>query len=229
MSNPFSAKPSLPEDSPPQPIAPKAPPGETPFPGAQSGPETGGYAGSPPEVIPKKTAVEDQAPAPINSAPIEAPKPEYTPPPLERAAVVSETNREEEKAEPEEKLPTIPQPVTEAEGKHTPQGASRQSSHHGTPPPLRMEEVSCRTCRYFAHSAKNRTAASEGECRCKAPAQGNAEFATWPMVRWESWCGEWILGVSDEEMIRMARAVADEVAHGPAGGFRAARTGNDEE
>ncbi len=85
------------------------------------------------------------------------------------------------------------------------------NSHHGAPPPLAMEEVSCRTCRFFHFEGRSRVYANEGECRCKSPAQNGEKFASWPAVRWEAWCGEWVIGVSDEEMIKMARAVADKM------------------
>jgi hypothetical protein len=85
------------------------------------------------------------------------------------------------------------------------------NSHHGAPPPLAMEEVSCRTCRFFHFEGKSRVHINEGECRCKSPAQNGEKFASWPAVRWEAWCGEWVIGVSDEEMIKMARAVADKM------------------
>jgi hypothetical protein len=85
------------------------------------------------------------------------------------------------------------------------------NSHHGAPPPLAMEEVSCRTCRFFHFEGKSRVHINEGECRCKSPAQNGEKFASWPAVRWEAWCGEWVIGVSDEEMIKMARAVANKM------------------
>ena len=256
MSNPFSAKPPASGDLPPQPIASKGPERKAPF-APQAAPIIEGDADSPPRAIAKKAVPDDQAPLPVNSAPAQpgAAKPIYTPPPLEREALGPEANPVEEKAAPGEKDPLISKraekgvgafpeeasstseekpgeaapAVPEAGASEALRERSLRAAHHGTPPPLRMEEVSCRTCRYFAHSAKSRTAASTGECRCKAPVQGDGEFATWPAVRWDSWCGEWILGVSDEEMIRMARAVADEIAHGPAGGFQAAKREEDRE
>lgn len=83
------------------------------------------------------------------------------------------------------------------------------NSHHGAPPPLALEEVNCRTCRFFHFEGKSRVYINEGECRCKAPAQSGEKFASWPVVRCQAWCGEWVIGVSDEEMIKMARAVSD--------------------
>lgn len=93
------------------------------------------------------------------------------------------------------------------------------NSHHGAPPPLTMEEVSCRTCRFFHFEGRSRVYANEGECRCKSPAQNGEKFASWPAVRWEAWCGEWVVGVSDEEMIKMARAVADKMTGENVSGF----------
>ena len=93
------------------------------------------------------------------------------------------------------------------------------NSHHGAPPPLTMEEVSCRTCRFFHFEGRSRVYANEGECRCKSPAQNGEKFASWPAVRWEAWCGEWVVGVSDEEMIKMARAVADKMTGENISGF----------
>ena len=93
------------------------------------------------------------------------------------------------------------------------------NSHHGAPPPLTMEEVSCRTCRFFHFEGRSRVYANEGECRCKSPAQNGEKFASWPAVRWETWCGEWVVGVSDEEMIKMARAVADKMTGENISGF----------
>jgi hypothetical protein len=92
-------------------------------------------------------------------------------------------------------------------------------SHHSAPPPLTMEEVSCRTCRFFHFEGRSRVYAYEGECRCKSPAQNGEKFAPWPAVRWEAWCGEWVVGVSDEEMIKMARAVADKMTGENVSGF----------
>ena len=93
------------------------------------------------------------------------------------------------------------------------------SSHHGAPPPLTMGEVTCRTCRFFHFEGKSRVHINEGECRCKAPAQNGEKFASWPAVSWEEWCGEWVIGVSDEEMIKMARAVADKMTGENVTGF----------
>ncbi|MDB3940432.1 hypothetical protein N9406_05650 [Verrucomicrobiales bacterium] len=93
------------------------------------------------------------------------------------------------------------------------------NSHHGAPPPLTMGEVSCRTCRFFHFEGRSRVYANEGECRCKSPAQNGEKFASWPAVRWETWCGEWVVGVSDEEMIKMARAVADKMTGENISGF----------
>ena len=93
------------------------------------------------------------------------------------------------------------------------------NSHHGASPPLTMEEVSCRMCRFFHFEGRSRVYANEGECRCKSPAQNGEKFASWPAVRWEAWCGEWVVGVSDEEMIKMARAVADKMTGENVSGF----------
>ena len=91
--------------------------------------------------------------------------------------------------------------------------------HHGAPPLLTMEEVSCLTCRFFHFEGKSRIYINEGECRCKSPAQNGEKFASWPAVSWEEWCGEWVIGVSDEEMIKMARAVADKMTGENVTGF----------
>jgi hypothetical protein len=87
------------------------------------------------------------------------------------------------------------------------------------PPALGMDEISCRTCRYLDFKGGSRTAASGGECRRHAPVPGANQLASWPQVTWEGWCGEWESGVSDEDMVKMARAIADEQAEGPAVGF----------
>ena len=116
-----------------------------------------------------------------------------------------------------DKITTVEAPAPEMTGDDERDGTN---SHHETPPPLSMEEVSCRTCQFFHFEGKSRVHISEGECRCKAPTQSEGRYATWPTVRWESWCGEWVMGVSDEEMIKMARAVADEMTGENATGFQ---------
>lgn len=90
-----------------------------------------------------------------------------------------------------------------------------------SPPPaaLGMDEVSCRTCRYLKFEGTSRVSAHEGECRRNAPSPGANQVASWPQVTWEGWCGEWESGVSDEDMVKMARAIADRQAEGVPGGF----------
>lgn len=90
-------------------------------------------------------------------------------------------------------------------------------------PALGMDEVSCRTCKYLDFKGTSRTAASGGECRRHAPVPGADQIASWPRVTWEGWCGEWKSGVSDEDMVKMARAIADRQADASAGGFRSAK------
>lgn len=82
-------------------------------------------------------------------------------------------------------------------------------------PPLQMEEKSCRTCQYYHFSDKIlRGHAVNGECRRNAPCPGAAARAQWPVVDWDSWCGEWINGVSDEDMVRMARDIGESIGTG---------------
>lgn len=77
-------------------------------------------------------------------------------------------------------------------------------------PALQMEERGCRTCKFLEFEGADRGDAASGECRRYAPQPGlSAESANWPRVSWDDWCGEWQEGVSYEEMIRMARHVAD--------------------
>ncbi len=74
-------------------------------------------------------------------------------------------------------------------------------------PALCMEEKSCRVCKYFQFDEDSRAEVRFGECRRKAPeGRGKAE---WPSVLWDSWCGEWILGVDQNEMMQMVRSAAD--------------------
>jgi len=75
--------------------------------------------------------------------------------------------------------------------------------------PLTMEEVSCRSCRFFQFEGEKRSDVLNGECRRLAPSPGRDSVAAWPSVEWNSWCGEWSQGVSHEEMVRMARAMAE--------------------
>ncbi|MDF1824208.1 MAG: hypothetical protein P1U68_06180 [Verrucomicrobiales bacterium] len=84
---------------------------------------------------------------------------------------------------------------------------------------LGMDEVSCRSCRFLAFEGTSRSAATGGECRRHAPAAGAGTLASWPTVSREGWCGEWESGISDEDMVRMARALADSQVDGPTGGF----------
>ncbi|MDF1657295.1 MAG: hypothetical protein P1U58_06760 [Verrucomicrobiales bacterium] len=86
-------------------------------------------------------------------------------------------------------------------------------------PALGMDEVSCRTCRYLDFQGELRTDAEGGECRRHAPVPGANQIASWPRVTWAGWCGEWESGVSDEDMVKMARAIADEQVDGSASGF----------
>ncbi|MDF1752438.1 MAG: hypothetical protein P1U89_06680 [Verrucomicrobiales bacterium] len=77
-------------------------------------------------------------------------------------------------------------------------------------PPLKMEEKTCRTCEYYAFDESMiRAEAYKGECRRHAPNPGNEGQAFWPEVPWKSWCGEWGSGVSNEDMVRMARDIGE--------------------
>ena len=77
-------------------------------------------------------------------------------------------------------------------------------------PPLEMEEKSCRTCQYYRLANMiDRVHAVNGECRRNAPSPGATARAQGPVVDWDSWCGEWINGVSDEDMVRMARDIGE--------------------
>ncbi len=79
----------------------------------------------------------------------------------------------------------------------------------GELPPLEMDETSCRTCQFFHFEGEARVAAAEGECRYNAPRPGLDERAQWPIVEWNSWCGQWNTGISNDDMVKMARIVAD--------------------
>ncbi|NNE91793.1 MAG: hypothetical protein HKN23_09110 [Verrucomicrobiales bacterium] len=74
-------------------------------------------------------------------------------------------------------------------------------------PLMTMEESSCRTCQYFRFEGRSRTETHFGECRRNAPA--NPGKAAWPSVLWDSWCGEWKMGVSQDEMMQMAREISE--------------------
>ena len=79
-------------------------------------------------------------------------------------------------------------------------------------PPLEMEETSCRTCEFYHFEGSDRSASSEGECRYNAPNPGFDERARWPIVDWNAWCGQWNTGISDDDMVKMARVVADRMS-----------------
>ena len=105
--------------------------------------------------------------------------------------------------------------------------ASKSAKHHDAPLPpshhsdtndgqdhtgitaLTMEEKSCRSCRFLEFKGSNRKAISQGECRRMAPTPGNNAAASWPTVDWSSWCGEWASGIDHEDLLRMARLVAE--------------------
>ena len=79
-------------------------------------------------------------------------------------------------------------------------------------PPLSLEEESCRSCRYFYFKeGAERVHASSGECRRHAPSPGRSLVASWPVTSWKSWCGEWDNGVSNEDMVRMARDIGEQL------------------
>lgn len=90
-------------------------------------------------------------------------------------------------------------------------------------PALGMDEVSCRTCQYLDFKGISRTEASGGECRRHAPVPGADQIASWRRVTGEGWCREWKSGVSDEDMVKMARAIADRQAAEFTGGFQGAK------
>lgn len=80
----------------------------------------------------------------------------------------------------------------------------------GELPPFTMEEKSCRSCGYYSFPDDgDRRLAAEGECRRHAPTPGNQSLACWPVVPWKGWCGEWENGVSNEDMVRMARDIGE--------------------
>lgn len=249
MSNPFAAKPDgprkIPEDAPPQAIGAnegdaKVPSHHQPGVFCEPTPED-----APPEAIvpvadkistPESGDAEEEMDVPAGSTPEEIPPPLIereggdsedvhgeVPPPLEiesfddagesaevqTAALVSEVEAPVFANQPAQGVQ-----VSEIER------SSAFLSSENQPPPLSMEEVSCRTCRYFHFDTQSRANASEGECRCKAPTQSEGHYASWPKVVWEAWCGEWTMGVSDEEMIKMARAVADKISGESGRGFK---------
>ena len=79
-------------------------------------------------------------------------------------------------------------------------------------PPLTMEEKKCRSCRfYFFGETIDREYAARGQCRRNSPRPGPGSIAQWPAVVWENWCGEWENGVSQGDMVRMARDVGDNI------------------
>ena len=84
--------------------------------------------------------------------------------------------------------------------------AQEESQDTGLPV-LRLEERTCRTCKYFEFEGDDRANAASGECRRNSPDPGSVSkgYAHWPRVRWDNWCGEWGEGISYEEMLRMAR------------------------
>ncbi|MDF1739853.1 MAG: hypothetical protein P1U86_11900 [Verrucomicrobiales bacterium] len=86
------------------------------------------------------------------------------------------------------------------------------SAVEGELPPLEMEETSCRTCQFFHFEGESRVASPEGECRYNAPNPGFDERAQWPIVDWDSWCGQWNSGISNDDMVKMARLVADRMS-----------------
>lgn len=79
----------------------------------------------------------------------------------------------------------------------------------GELPALEMDETSCRTCQFFHFDGDARVAVAEGECRFNAPSPGLDERAQWPIVEWDSWCGQWNTGISNDDMVKMARVVAE--------------------
>ena len=82
-------------------------------------------------------------------------------------------------------------------------------------PSLTMDEISCRSCRFFDFQGDSRKEVDLGECRRMAPTPGKKSMASWPSVTWDTWCGEWVSGISNEDMVRMARAVAETVEAQP--------------
>ncbi len=77
-------------------------------------------------------------------------------------------------------------------------------------PPLSMEERSCRSCAYYDFlKGIDRVHAGNGECRRHAPTPGSGAVARWPVVLWNQWCGDWENGVSNEDLVRMARDIGE--------------------
>ncbi len=101
----------------------------------------------------------------------------------------------------------VAQPVRSKGG-----GRRPASALEGELPPLEMEETSCRTCQFFHFEGESRVASVEGECRYNAPNPGFDERARWPIVDWDSWCGQWNSGISNDDMVKMARLVADRMS-----------------
>lgn len=170
-----------------------------------------------PSAAPAKKSAEpaaekgsDDSPPPADpSAPIPVEKSEEAPPlPVAEVPAVSE---EKEETEP------ISEAVTEVEVSQEPTApigeAAPESGSEDEPPPLDLEEVSCRSCRFF-HIPEGHTRMDVliGECRCKAPMPGMDSKATWPSVDWGAWCGEWDQGISDDDMVRLARNVAESMS-----------------
>lgn len=173
------------------------------------------------------------APSPKKSPPLE--KEEVSPEPVPEtapdSAEVSDSGQElaPETSSPEREVKEAPAETAEVEAieeeeeeatevtvSKEPTAPSKEiandSSSPERPPPLDLEEISCRSCRYFFFpEGTTRMDVLSGECRCKAPTPGINEKASWPTVDWGSWCGEWEQGISNDDMVRLARDVAEQM------------------
>ncbi len=214
MSNPFSAKPGS------QPPAKKQPPTQTasptspqrtaPAPATEEKPKAEHHLAAPRTSVRRvvQKAREEAEKAPKEGKPqiaVEqktAPNPE----PLEEPPTAVEKTKP---AQPKSESKSIEkkQELVEKEKAVEP----KENKDESVTPGLSLEETSCRTCRFFESRGKDRGAVTTGECRRMAPVPGNRDQAKWPEVGWDSWCGEWGQGISQEDMMRLAKAVADEV------------------
>lgn len=149
---------------------------------------------------------------PFSSGPGKAaPKTEASEPvPVPREPVAAKAV-DDEVVEVVKKVPAAVDEVAEVVASVQPVAKVRPAvlNESGELPPLEMDETSCRTCQFFQFEGDARVAAAEGECRYNAPTPGLDERAQWPIVDWNSWCGQWNTGISNDDMVKMARVVAD--------------------
>lgn len=123
----------------------------------------------------------------------------------------SDSKEPQDNSEPHHEIPENREKQTSSEQQKEENVVEGNNDTEQGLPAFDFEERTCRSCQFYGFEGEFRGQAATGLCRRNAPAAGSTSKAVWPTVDWQSWCGEWACGVSDEDMAHMARSMEEEI------------------